>query len=1481
MSTQILSFDLTPFYIQSGYGIPDHFSTLGSEYTDLYTALKYVNKNGLDYWVEMGNGSGGGSFTGGTITGPSYFTNGLTATTISATTYLNLPSSGGSFTGGTVSGDTIFTGGLTANTLSVGNINPVDYIVFNTGTTSATTVPGTVYFDNTEKALSYNTSLNQGVTVNLGQQNYLRVFNNSGLDIPKGKCVELLSSYSGLPAIQLAVNRHLNDRDVVGVSAEIIPNNSEGIILTYGIISNITVTGASIGSLVYASDTNPGEFKNALEFNNFPLTARTNAVGYIIQTGTTTGKLFVNPVNENNNLSLTDLQRNILEGNAISTGVFSFGGISLASSSTFNVGPAEGWIVDNTTDPLVPDVFYVKYSGQTNIPSLYYSSATETYLLLTSAATLTQLVTFPTPQQRRQGIYLGKMGHGNRTSLINAFNEPDFEISPISQIRDMFTPIKLINENVYPSPNSNLTFNTSSGTLWGLGIGFATNQLNPSSITVSGNSPTTFQYRTQTGGTATNRTTIDPANYDLNGLITSIGTPAKQATNQRIFLLQNGQIRIQYGQTKYTDLTAAIAAVTTEAFTTFSNFRDNAVLIAILSVRSDATILTNTLQAKITFASKFGESVGGTGGISTTNLQQAYNNSATPEIVTNSAEGALSIKNGTGNADNVTSLIEGINTAGNATSFIRADGVFSGTTFYAPTLYSSSINNTGTGGLTITGNQSLSLVQGNQNVGFISIGTSSSPSVAYNDGRTITSTRFIGNPTPLSGSNWNYNQIAIETVVNIANNSTGKFRGIYINPSLTMTGNNEYFAIEVVTGKTILDTLSATTISATTYQNLPIKYYAEFSAAPVTSPIVSASNSIAIGDGAQAKGVHTFVLGQYAGLNTTTATTYSTFIGNNAGNGATNVTNSNFFGGAAGNGSTNASNSNFMGSGAGMNSTGASNSNFFGQNSGKQANNANNSNFMGQNAGTFSTNANDSNFMGNQAGNTASGASLSNFFGFQAGKGATNASNSNFFGNSAGLNATGAAGSNFFGASAGNGASSANNSNFIGNNAGNGATSASNSNFLGTSAGINAKSASQSNFFGNNAGGTATGATGSNFFGQQAGNTATNAAYSNFIGTDAGNTATNASDSNFLGNQSGYLSSGASKSNFLGYSAGKQALNATQSNFFGYQAGNGASNASSSNFIGYAAGEIATSASSSNFIGYQAGNGAKNASVSNFMGSQVGFNATGASFSNFFGYRAGYAAVGSVGTNNIIIGTNISLPSATTNSINIGAVLFGTGTYGTPSGNPLITPSNGKIGINVVTPLEALHVSGRTLINGGLTANTALFSASTQNVLRVIGSGSSTTPPIFSVQGSQGELFSVTDSLIGSLFSVNDISGLPILEVFSDDTVLMGSYLAPSLNTTEKITAGIGLTNIYSIPTSTYTGAFFDYTVSNNINLRAGNIMAIWNTGTTVQYTETSTNDIGNTSGLTFNIIISGSSAILRASGVTGNWTVKTIIRSI
>jgi len=100
------------------------------------------------------------------------------------------------------------------------------------------------------------------------------------------------------------------------------------------------------------------------------------------------------------------------------------------------------------------------------------------------------------------------------------------------------------------------------------------------------------------------------------------------------------------------------------------------------------------------------------------------------------------------------------------------------------------------------------------------------------------------------------------------------------------------------------------------------------------------------------------------------------------------------------------------------------------------------------------------------------------------------------------------------------------------------------------------------------------------------------------------------------------------------------------------------------------------------------------------------------------------------------------------------------------------------------------------------------------------------------------------------------------------------------LYTTKIFTLSSGTNSIYSFATASYTGAFIDYTLTSNSNARSGNIIGIWN-GSSVQFIENSTLDIGSTTGVTFSIVISGTYAVLQAISDTSGWTVKTIIRSI
>jgi len=120
------------------------------------------------------------------------------------------------------------------------------------------------------------------------------------------------------------------------------------------------------------------------------------------------------------------------------------------------------------------------------------------------------------------------------------------------------------------------------------------------------------------------------------------------------------------------------------------------------------------------------------------------------------------------------------------------------------------------------------------------------------------------------------------------------------------------------------------------------------------------------------------------------------------------------------------------------------------------------------------------------------------------------------------------------------------------------------------------------------------------------------------------------------------------------------------------------------------------------------------ASNSIFLGPYAGYYTSYASHSIFLGYRAGanydFIAEDSTylsgsGPNNIIIGTNITLENDRKDSINLGAVIFATGSYSDTTTNPYSGSANGKVGINQPNPSYELDVSGSINFTGNLYQN--------------------------------------------------------------------------------------------------------------------------------------------------------------------------------
>ena len=103
------------------------------------------------------------------------------------------------------------------------------------------------------------------------------------------------------------------------------------------------------------------------------------------------------------------------------------------------------------------------------------------------------------------------------------------------------------------------------------------------------------------------------------------------------------------------------------------------------------------------------------------------------------------------------------------------------------------------------------------------------------------------------------------------------------------------------------------------------------------------------------------------------------------------------------------------------------------------------------------------------------------------------------------------------------------------------------------------------------------------------------------------------------------------------------------------------------------------------------------------------------------------------------------------------------------------------------------------------------------------------------------------------------------------DSILIDSTLVTSSIVT---TTGAATTTISTQATGSYRSMFAKYTVSNSTNARAGEFMAVWNAGN-IQFTDTSTTDIGDTSALTLIATLTATNVEL-STDVGSGWTVKT-----
>ena len=133
----------------------------------------------------------------------------------------------------------------------------------------------------------------------------------------------------------------------------------------------------------------------------------------------------------------------------------------------------------------------------------------------------------------------------------------------------------------------------------------------------------------------------------------------------------------------------------------------------------------------------------------------------------------------------------------------------------------------------------------------------------------------------------------------------------------------------------------------------------------------------------------------------------------------------------------------------------------------------------------------------------------------------------------------------------------------------------------------------------------------------------------------------------------------------------------------------------------------------------------------------------------------------------------------------------------------------------------------------------------------------------------------VTNGITGSLFgtaswAVNATTASLVNGSVNVTQAVIGNTTYITVN---EITT-TGTTTIHSIPTSSYSSAFIEYVISDTINSRAGNIQSVW-LGSNVNYTETATMDIGNTTDFDWDVVIAGNAIKVNSIVTAGSWNVK------
>ncbi len=283
-----------------------------------------------------------------------------------------------------------------------GSLGAVNAISFDTTPTSAPTSVGTMVWDTGDGVPSI--VLDADVSLQLGQENLVKVYNNSASTITNGSVVAVNGAQGQRPAVVLAdADSEPLSAATLGIATEDIAAGAEGFVTTFGTIRGVDTSTFAAGAPIYLSQT-AGQFTATRP----AAPAHTVFLGWVIKVNASSGEVFVHISNgweldelhnvlistpTGGNLLAYDQTNaywkniNLTDGTAISITETTGGAITIANTGVTSAAAGTGISVSGSTGAVT--ITNTAPDQTVSIASGTGISVTGTYPSFTVASTVT------------------------------------------------------------------------------------------------------------------------------------------------------------------------------------------------------------------------------------------------------------------------------------------------------------------------------------------------------------------------------------------------------------------------------------------------------------------------------------------------------------------------------------------------------------------------------------------------------------------------------------------------------------------------------------------------------------------------------------------------------------------------------------------------------------------------------------------------------------------------------------------------------------------------------------------------------------------------------------------------------------------------------------------------------------------------------------------------------------------------------------